>query len=105
MRRLWGGGVALATLAATACGGSTEDQATQVSKEDFVAQLVAAACDVAECCEKQGQGPDPVSCEARWSNTFSSAFATTENVDYDPEAAGRCLNAMRQFFGSCPNGP
>ena len=126
MRRIdmgWAFGVAASAALAAGCGGTTTEggpgttggtgggggygggPAAPVAQADFANQLAQTMCpNVASCCTRNGFTADQAAC-----TTAAVAAAQTEllsppnpsAVQYDPAAAGACINQVSSHYQQC----
>lgn len=89
---------------ASGCSGSTsgEQSTNPVPQDQFVTTFVNAVCDnIGACCDKEGYAYDQTKCKAVASTQYGTLFKQSPNVEYDPQSAGNCIEAVKQAAAGC----
>ena len=94
-----------------ACGGSTSNGGGTgpVASSDFANQYAHAVCDnIAACCAKAGIGYDANACLSAAQGIIQGLIvnpATAAGATYDPNAAGACIDQVKQAALACGETP
>jgi hypothetical protein len=101
-RVLLGAGVALAGCSSPSDGGA--GPSGPISADTAPTQFAQTLCtNMAACCQAHNLAHDDATCESSIEGQFRAAILARQSskVLYDPDAAGRCLDAYVSAFASC----